>query len=223
LKRELYFVDCAARVREIVDNKTQDEHDGSATLGVGYFRVEDSPGDAGVSLHIVPSLLRPHFFSKVGRGLISPYSQEILYFGEAAFSVCRWLMLGLQSGPISQDDVASSLKGAWPELKGCRLFPEAVEVLLRALQKRVLDLRASQVVVLIDFDVLEHFFTGWLGPVVIPRNDLIFEVVSWFSEDWLHPNTVLVCDKGSDFEEMVHAARRVRRQTLISDDIVFRF
>ncbi len=223
MKRELYFVDCAARVREILDNKISGEQEGSTALGVGYFRVENSPGEKGVSLHIVPSLLRPHFFSKVGRGLISPYSQEILYFGETAFSVCRWLMMGLQASASFQDELPSASKGAWPEMRDCRLFPEAVDVLLRALQKRVLDLRASQVVVLLDFDVIEHFLRGWLASKAIPRPDLIYEVVSWFSEDWLHPNTLLVCDNSLDFEEMVQIARKVRRQTLVSDDFIFRF
>ncbi len=223
MRRDLFLVESAARIREVLAEKPKDGLDVATTLGIGYFRAEKLPQDTGIGVRVVPRLLRSHVYSKIGAGLVSPYSQEILYFGETSLSVSRWLLLGLQALPIPRDAALVLKKTDWPDLTVCRSLSDAVGALLRAVQTRTLDMRASQVVFLLDFDVFSDFLKGWLGALSFSRQDLIFEFVSWFIEEWLHPNTLLVCENAIDFADVINFARDVRLESPVSGELVFRF
>ncbi len=222
MRRDLYFVDSAARIREVLAEKVQGGLDVATSLGVGFFRGVSVNGDDGVGLQVSPALLRSHLLTRIGQGLVSPYSHEILYFGESSLSVCRWLLLGLQSRQPALDAALALRKTDWPDLKEANSVSEVVGALLRPVQTRVLDLRASQVVFLLDFDVLSQFVAGSIRQLSVGRKQLIAELVSWFSEEWLHPNTLLVCENSSDFSDLVLLARSVRLQSSSSEDLLFR-
>lgn len=215
MKRDLYLVQRSARIREILEEKAANGSDMSSSLGVGSFCCLPK-GDVGVDVKVQPSLLHSHFLSEIGRGHISPFSQDILYLGEASLSVCRWLLLGLQStnGFLRGAESGSQdLKLDWGEVLQAQSAAEVVSALFGVMQSRVLDLRAVVVIVLLDFDLLMGFVNSWLklreAPLV-ERRQLIIEVLAWFVDDWLHTSTVLVCENAQDFEILVEESRGVR-------------
>ncbi len=227
MKRDLYLVHTATRIREIFEEKSASGADLSTGLGVGNFCCVPL-GDVGVEVRVQPALLHAHFLSEIGRGHVSPFSQEILYLGEASLSVCRWLLLGLQSTNSFLDGSGAevpSLKLDWPDVLQAQSVADVVSALFRVVQSRVLDLRAAVVIVLLDFEVLEGFVNAWLKVreiAFIDRRQLIIEVLAWFVDDWLHTSTLLVCDNLGDFAILVEEARGVRLQAGSVGELLFR-
>ncbi len=226
MRRDIHLVDSASRIRGILAEKLASGADLSSTLGVGCFRGV-SLGDTGVEVQVLPSLLKSHFLSEVGRGHVSPFAQEILYFGEASLSVSRWLLIGLQSssrfrtnGPRGQAALH------WPEVRRAQSVSDVLAALWEVVQTRVLDLRAAVVVVVLDFDFLDGFVRAWLGLAPgsgMERRQLIIEVLAWFADEWLHTSTILACENSADYEILIEESRAVRLKAGLAGDLVFRF
>lgn len=223
MKRDLYFVDSADRIREVFEERAQLGLSPVSVLGVGYFRALRDAHDGGLEVDVNPRLLRSHVLSEIGKGMLTPFATEIFYFGETALSVRGWLLMGLQT-ESGKSELRSHGLGSL-QLNFCegQSLSDAVASLLSQLQMRVLDLRASQVVFLLDFDALSAHFSGAYTCAMFTRGQLIAEVAAWFANEWLHSCTLLVCPNSADFSELVLLARNVRLKSNVGSDFMFRF
>ncbi|NBX15967.1 MAG: hypothetical protein EBR09_01230 [Proteobacteria bacterium] len=232
-----------------------------SVLGLGFFAAQaQAAGMSGVELSVSPVFLKDTLLRAVARETLLPFSSEPIFLGASDFaedrgrmrnllrrksdavdarSIRRWILTGIHPFFGSGE---SPLKGSpWcaREIAESQGISDTISIMLREMFRRVLNLRASTVVLAPDTEMLETFlsaFARWrlsqgnfvrlrdylrLRPA--DRMELILrEILVWLVEESLNDRVTVLCRTSLEHEQLILASRYILRNTAISQPIQFR-
>ena len=232
-----------------------------SVLGLGFFAAQSQPsGKSGVDLSVSPVFLKDTLLRAISREALLPFSSDPIFLGASEFSedkgrmrhilrrrpdvvdarsIRRWILSGIHPFFGAVD---SPLKGAsWcaREIAESQGISDTIAIMLREMFRRVLNLRASTVVLAPDTEMLEAFLSAlarwrlsqgnflrlrdYLRLRPADRMELILrEILVWLVEESLNDRVTVLCRTSLEHEQLILASRYILRNTAISQPIQFR-
>jgi len=232
-----------------------------SVLGLGFFASQSTTSDPsapGVDFNVSPLFLKESLMRAMAREALLPISPDPIFLGAADFasdsgrlrilrrrpevvdvrSIRRWILSGVHPyfGTLNS---THSAPGCLREISEAQGISDAVSVMLREMFRRVLNLRASTVVLAPDTEMLENFFSAlarwrlshgnfirlrdYLRLRPSDRIELILrEILVWLVEESLNDRVTVLCRTMVEHEQLILASRYILRNTAISQPIQFR-
>lgn len=232
-----------------------------SVLGLGFYSTQPASGfsEAGVNLSVSPVFLKETLMRAMAREALIPFSADPMFLGASEFgedksrtsllkrrpdlmdvrSIRRWILTGVH--PCFVDPKQSAGVAPWclQEIAEVQGISDAVAILLREMFRRVLNLRASTVILAPDTEMLEAYFSAlarwrlsqgnfvrlrdYLRLRPVDRIELILrEILVWLVEESLNDRVTMLCRTMVEHEQLILASRYILRNTAISQPIQFR-
>jgi hypothetical protein len=232
-----------------------------SVLGLGFYASQPASGagGTGVDLSVSPVFLRETLMRAMAREALIPFSAEPMFLGASEFgddksrtsllkrrsdlmdvrSIRRWILSGVH--PVFADPKQALGVAPWclQEIAEIQGISDAVAILLREMFRRVLNLRASTVILAPDTEMLETYFSAlarwrlsqgnfvrlrdYLRLRPVDRIELILrEILVWLVEESLNDRVTVLCRTMVEHEQLILASRYILRNTAISQPIQFR-
>lgn len=263
MQRELYLFKSENRLNMFLNELSRDGELPDSVLGLGFFAALPQAAvsnRAGSELAVSPVFLKDTLMRAVAREALLPFSSEPIFLGAAEFSeaggrmrqilrrksesidvrsIRRWILSGVH--PYFSSSDGPSLVQPWcsREIAETQGVSDAIAVVLREMFRRVLNLRASTVVLAPDTEMLEGFFSAlarwrlshgnfvrlrdYLRLRPSDRMELILrEILVWLVEESLNDRVTVLCRTSVEHDQLVLASRYILRNTAISQPIQFR-
>lgn len=232
-----------------------------SVLGLGFFAAQAKPGQrVGSDISVSPVFLKDTLLRALAREALLPLSSDPIFLGAAEFSddrgrmrqilrrrpegidvrsIRRWILSGVHPHFGALDGANSNATWCSREIAETQGISDVVAVLLREMFRRVLNLRASTVVLAPDTEMLEIFFSAlarwrlsqgnfirlrdYLRLRPADRMELILrEILVWLVEESLNDRVTVLCRTQFEHEQLILASRYILRNTAISQPIQFR-
>jgi hypothetical protein len=261
VQRELYLFKTENRLNMFLNELCRDGELPDSVLGLGFFAAQgQAPYGPGVDLTVSPVFLKDTLLRAVAREALLPFSSDPIFLGASEFSptggrmrqllrrradaidvrsIRRWILSGVH--PYFGASESNSNANPWcaREIAETQGVSDTIAVLLREMFRRVLNLRASTVVLAPDTEMLEAFFSAlsrwrlsqgnfirlrdYLRLRPSDRMELILrEILVWLVEESLNDRVTILCRTSVEHDQLVLASRYILRNTAISQPIQFR-
>jgi len=232
-----------------------------SVLGLGFFAAHTPVGQrSGIDLSVSPVFLKDTLLRAIAREALLPFSSDPIFLGAAEFSedkgrmrnmlrrrsesidarsIRRWILSGAH--PFFGSNDGQGQNGPWcaREIAETQGISDTIAVMLREMFRRVLNLRASTVVLAPDTEMLEAFLSAlarwrlsqgnfvrlrdYLRLRPVDRMELILrEILVWWVEESLNDRVTVLCRTSVEHDQLVLASRYILRNTAISQPIQFR-
>ncbi len=261
MQRELFLFKTEHRLNMFLSELSRNGELPESVLGLGFFATQpaQSPGGTGVDLTVSPVFLRETLMRSMAREALIPFSAEPMFLGASEFgdeknrtlllkrkselmdvrSIRRWILSGVH--PFFTDPQQPAGVAPWclQEVAEVQGISDAVAIHLREMFRRVLNLRASTVILAPDTEMLETYFSAlarwrlsqgnfvrlrdYLRLRPADRIELILrEILVWLVEESLNDRVTMLCRTMLEHEQLILASRYILRNTAISQPIQFR-
>lgn len=261
MQRELFLFKTEHRLNMFLSELSRNGELPESVLGLGFYASQPAQGlgATGVDLTVSPVFLRETLMRAMAREVLMPFSAEPMFLGASEFgddknrnsllkrrsdlmdvrSIRRWILSGVH--PFFADPKQPAGVAPWclPEIGEVQGVSDAVAILLREMFRRVLNLRASTVILAPDTEMLETYFSAlarwrlsqgnfvrlrdYLRLRPVDRIELILrEVLVWLVEESLNDRVTMLCRTMVEHEQLILASRYILRNTAISQPIQFR-
>ncbi|MFZ9520426.1 MAG: hypothetical protein ACO3A4_08110 [Silvanigrellaceae bacterium] len=263
MQRELYLFKTENRLNMFLNELSRDGELPDSVLGLGFFAAQSQGGNrpgAGVDFAVSPVFLKDTLLRAVSREALLPFSSDPIFLGASEFSptggrmrqilrrrsetvdvrsIRRWILSGVHPYFGTPDTGSGSNLWCTREIAETQGVSDTIGVLLREMFRRVLNLRASTVVLAPDTEMLEGFFSAlarwrlsqgnfirlrdYLRLRPADRMELILrEILVWLVEESLNDRVTVLCRTSLEHDQLVLASRYILRNTAISQPIQFR-
>lgn len=261
MQRELYLFKTEQRLNMFLSELSRNGELPDSVLGLGFFATQPAASQAqiGVNLSVSPVFLRETLLRAMAREALLPFSSDPIFLGATDFgedrgrskllrrrvevsdvrSIRRWILSGVHPFFINPEQSSGTAPWCLREVSEAQGISDAVALLLREMFRRVLNLRASTVVLAPDTEMLETYFSAlarWRlsqGNFVRLRDYLrlrpadriemiLREILVWLVEESLNDRVTMLCRTMTEHEQLVLASRYILRNTAISQPIQFR-
>jgi hypothetical protein len=264
VQRELFLFKTENRLNHFLNELARNGELPDSVLGLGFFAAlpESLSGgfsSPGVKFAVSPLFLRATLLRAVAKEALLPFSAEPIFLGSNDFSderlrsgllrkkpegvnirgMKRWILSGVH--PSFSHPTQPTLPAPWcqRDVLETQGVSDGVAVLLREMFRRVLNLRASTVILAPDSEMLEQYFSAlarwrlsqgnftrlrdYLRLRPADRIELILkEILVWLVEESLNDRVSFLCRTAVEHEQLVLASRYILRNTAISQPIQFR-
>jgi hypothetical protein len=264
VQRELFLFKSENRLNLFLGELARNGELPESVLGLGFFSAlpESVTGDftsPGIKFAVSPVFLKSTLYRAFAKEARLPFSAEPIFLGSNDFSeertrstllrkkpevidirsMKRWILSGVH--PYFSNPMQPALPALWcqRDLLETQGISDAVALLLREMFRRVLNLRASTVVLAPDSEMLETYFSAlarwrltqgnftrlrdYLRLRPADRIELILkEILAWLVEESLNDRVSFLCRTSVEHEQLVLASRYILRNTAISQPIQFR-
>jgi hypothetical protein len=232
-----------------------------SVIGLGFFAVHSNAANKmGSDLSVSPIFLKDTLVRAVSREALLPFSSDPIFLGASEFSedkgrmrnllkrksetvdarsIRRWILSGIH--PYFGPNDAGPKGAPWctREIAESQGISDTIAIMLREMFRRVLNLRASTVVIAPDTEMLEAFLSAlarwrlsqgnfirlrdYLRLRPVDRMELILrEILVWLVEESLNDRVTVLCRTSLEHEQLILASRYILRNTAISQPIQFR-
>lgn len=261
MQRELFLFKTEHRLNMFLSELSRNGELPESVLGLGFYSTQPANGlaGAGVDLSVSPVFLRETLMRAMARDALIPLTADPMFLGASEFgdeksrssllkrrtdlmdvrSIRRWILSGVH--PFFVDPKQSTGSASWclQETAEVQGISDAVAILLREMFRRVLNLRASTVILAPDTEMLETYFSAlarwrlsqgnfvrlrdYLRLRPADRIELILrEILVWLVEESLNDRVTMLCRTMVEHEQLILASRYILRNTAISQPIQFR-
>ena len=261
MQRELYLFKTEHRLNMFLSEMARNGELPDSVMGLGFFATQPATGPAanGVNLSVSPVFLRETLLRAIAREALLPFSSDPIFLGAADFgdernrsrllrrrsetldvrSIRRWILSGVHPFFLNPEQSSGAAPWCLREISETQGVSDAVSVMLREMFRRVLNLRASTVVLAPDTEMLEAYFSAlarwrlsqgnfvrlrdYLRLRPSDRIELILkEILVWLVEESLNDRVTVLCRTTLEHDQLVLASRYILRNTAISQPIQFR-
>ena len=263
VQREVFFFENTQRLHEFLSGVRASGESLESVVGVGLFAGQAAPPPhEGLELVVSPPFLKPQLLAEIGRGRLHPLSYQPLFLGASegwsgstpsavsaapgvdpevlsTASIKRWILLGIHPVLLFSNKKFAEAAQFPAEYTDMQSIEEGVAVLLRGLFNKVMGLRASAVLFLLDSNLLRQFFqeiAQWRQSSgssrsfqdyldrdeVAQKSLLLREIVSWIAEEVLHPKVAVLCENTHQWRALMADARHLLLKSPACRDVMFR-
>ncbi len=261
MQRELYLFKTEQRLNMFLSEMARNGELPDSVLGLGFFATQPAVTTqaGGVTLSVSPVFLKDTLLKAIAREAMLPFSADPIFLGATDFSeergrsrllrrrsdvldvrsIRRWILSGVHPFFINPQQSSGPAPWCLREISECQGISDAVAVMLREMFRRVLNLRASTVVLAPDTEMLETYFSAlarwrlsqgnfvrlrdYLRLRPSDRIELILkEILVWLVEESLNDRVTMLCRTAIEHDQLVLASRYILRNTAISQPIQFR-
>lgn len=263
MQRELYLFKSENRLNMFLSELSRNNEFPDSVLGLGFFAAQpQGVSGIGVDLCVSPLFLKETLLRAISREALLPFSSDPIFLGAVEFSeghsrmrqmlrrrsegtdvrsIRHWVLSGVHTFFATPTVEGRHANTTWcmREISETQGISDAVATIMREMFRRVLNLRASTVVLAADTELLEAFFSAlarwrleqgnfvrlrdFLRLRLNERIELILrEILVWLVEESFNDRVAVLCRKTIEHEHLLLASRYILRNTANSQPIQFR-